>query len=250
MSFLSGFAQGLAGSLGSKLGGKGKGFISKFLDPSDNKSFIPSVPAAIAPNSQPKNSFIDTIREGVQDMRQNVQDVRSNIRQALGLEKTMTEAAQPERVPGAMTTMDTPNTVINPAISYNKLAEQYPEAWKVAQAIAVHESGGNYKAIGPAVKGKNAYGKYQIMQQNIPSWSKEALGKSVSKDEFYKNPDLQDRIAVYKMNALLQQGYTPQDVASIWFTGRPQKGNKSRDLATGQHVSTYVNNFNKAYYGV
>lgn len=127
------------------------------------------------------------------------------------------------------------------------LASQFPTAYKVAQALAKIESSGNYGAVGPTVKGNNAYGKYQIMEQNIPSWGKEATGQNVTLQEFKSNHDLQDRIAVYKINSLLEQGHSPQDVASIWLSGRPLKGNNRKDLATGVSVPSYVANFNKAY---
>ncbi len=215
MSFLEGFASGLSNTLGEKLGGKAKGFVSNMINPNDNKSFIPSIKEAISGREAPTAGDgigIPTAPDGYQATPEH-QELAGRFSQGM-----------------------------------SSLASAFPEAWKVAQAIAVHESGGNYKAIGPQVHNENAYGKYQIMKSNIGPWSKEALGQAVSKDEFYKNPDLQDRVAVYKMNALLQKGYTPQDVASIWFTGRPQKGNNSKDLATGQHVNTYVDNFNKAYF--
>jgi len=47
---------------------------------------------------------------------------------------------------------------------------------KAAEAIGQFESGGNYNAIGPATsKGNKAYGKYQVMDFNIPNWSKEVI---------------------------------------------------------------------------
>lgn len=128
------------------------------------------------------------------------------------------------------------------------LAAKFPTAWKTIQALKVIESSGNYGAVGPAVKGKHAYGAYQVMEQNIGPWSKEALGREVPLDEFRKNKAIQDRIAVYKINALLEQGHSPQDAASIWFSGRPLKNNGRKDLATGISVPSYVANFNKAFY--
>src|SRR5688500_8767678 len=46
------------------------------------------------------------------------------------------------------------------------------------QAIAGIESGGRYNAIGPRTKnGDRAYGKYQVMGNNVPVWTKAALGR-------------------------------------------------------------------------
>ena len=132
-------------------------------------------------------------------------------------------------------------------VGQDLLAQKFPVAYKVAQALAKIESSNNYGAVGPTVKGNNAYGKYQIMEQNVPSWGKEATGQNVTLQEFRSNHDLQDRIAVYKINALLEKGHSPDDVASIWLSGRPLKGNNRKDLATGVSVPSYVNNFRKAY---
>lgn len=114
---------------------------------------------------------------------------------------------------------------------------------KFANAIKTVESSGNYQARGPVVtsgqyKGERALGAYQIMPGNLPEWSREALGRVVSEQEFLQNPQLQDFIAQSRFNKLLAQ-YSPQDAASIWFSGRPLSGNQSKDV-TGTNVPTYV----------
>lgn len=115
-----------------------------------------------------------------------------------------------------------------------------PTVEKIAEAIARLESGGKYDAMGPVTKkGDRAFGKYQIMGNNIPSWSKEALGRSVTPDEFLANPHLQDTIAHHKMGKYLDKYGNPQDVASAWFSGRPLKNNNSRDVL-GTSVPKYV----------
>lgn len=69
-------------------------------------------------------------------------------------------------------------------------------------AIASIESGspeGNYSAIGPVVKagsyaGDRAFGKYQVMGKNIPVWTKEVFGQSMTPEQFLKNPQAQEAI--------------------------------------------------------
>jgi len=113
------------------------------------------------------------------------------------------------------------------------------EAKKVASAIGQYESGGNYKALGPVLnsgsyKGDRAYGKYQVMGKNIPSWTKEALGKSLTPQQFLADPKAQDAVAEYRMGKLLAQGYGVEDIASIWFSGQPlaKAGNRRDQLGT------------------
>ncbi len=118
---------------------------------------------------------------------------------------------------------------------------------KVAMAIGQFESGGNYNAIGPKTnKGDQAYGKYQIMGANIPQWSKEALGYSITPQQFLLFPELQDEIANYKIGKLIEKHGNVEDVASVWFSGRPLKGNTSKDVI-GTSVPKYVKNVSAIY---
>jgi hypothetical protein len=115
----------------------------------------------------------------------------------------------------------------------------------IMQAIGQVESSGRYDAMGPTTKsGDRAYGRYQVMGNNIPAWSKEALGYSVTPDDFIKNPELQDQIARYKMGQYHGKYGNPQDVASMWFSGRPMRNNVSADV-TGTNVPEYVRRVNK-----
>lgn len=116
----------------------------------------------------------------------------------------------------------------------------------IMEDIARVESGGKYDALGPTVEkgqyaGEQALGKYQIMPGNIPSWSKEALGYEVSPEEFLANPELQDSIAKYKMDQAYKKYGNAEDVASVWFTGRPksQAGGKVADV-TGTTNDEYI----------
>lgn len=116
----------------------------------------------------------------------------------------------------------------------------------IAEAIGKIESSGRYTAIGPATSsGNKAYGKYQIMDFNIPSWSKEVLGYSITPQQFLKSPELQDQIAYAKMGQIYEQYGDPRQVASIWFSGRPMAGNTSADV-TGTNVPEYIRRFTEA----
>jgi len=118
--------------------------------------------------------------------------------------------------------------------------------------IARNESDGSggYAALGPVLtsgqyKGQRALGKYQIMEGNIPSWSKEALGQSITPQQFYQSPQLQDRIAAYKLNQYYQKYGDWGHAASAWFTGGPltAKSAGKKDVF-GTSAMDYVNKFN------
>lgn len=123
---------------------------------------------------------------------------------------------------------------------------------KIKEAIGKHESSGNYKARGPVVKkgrykGESALGKYQVMPGNLKQWSKEAIGREVSEDEFLNSPELQDKIVEHRLTQMSKQYDDPKDLASVWFSGRPLSGNSSSD--GNQNVPDYVKSVMRYYEG-
>lgn len=120
-----------------------------------------------------------------------------------------------------------------------------------ANAIAGIESGGRYDIVGPThPRYGQALGRYQVMESNLPSWSREALGREVSKQEFLSSPQIQDAIFNKKFGQSVEKYGNPQDAASVWFTGRPlSQGAGSRDSlgTTGQkYVDMFTANLGKA----
>ena len=140
----------------------------------------------------------------------------------------------------------------------NQAAVGKADAKRIASAIGKYESGGQYfksdgtPKLGPVVtsgqyKGERAIGKYQIMPGNVPSWTKEALGKSMTPEQFAKDPKAQDAVAEHRIGKLLAQGYGVEDIASIWFSGRPvAKAGSAKDVL-GTTVPKYVSNVKSIY---
>jgi hypothetical protein len=115
-------------------------------------------------------------------------------------------------------------------------------------AVAGIESAGEtapYKAVGPVVHGDDqALGKYQILQSNLASWSKEALGRVVSRDEFLNSPQIQEKIFENKMGEYLKTYGSVADALSMWHSGRPlaqARAANATDVATGLKTTDYVN---------
>lgn len=98
------------------------------------------------------------------------------------------------------------------------------------KGIASTESSNNYKAIGPATSsGDKAYGKYQVMGVNIPSWTKEALGYSMTPTQFLNSPDAQEKVFEFQSMQNYSKYGNWDDVASVWFSGKPLSGNNASD---------------------
>lgn len=129
---------------------------------------------------------------------------------------------------------------------------------KIMNGIAYVETRGApdaYTKFGKVVTkgmyaGDRAVGKYQVMGKNIPSWTKEAFGTAMTVEQFRNDPGAQDRLARHRMQKIYQQYGTPEDVASVWFTGRPysQAGGSPAD-DNGTNNDTYIQVFRQGMNG-
>lgn len=110
----------------------------------------------------------------------------------------------------------------------------------IARSIGYVESRGRYNVIGPRTRdGDHAYGKYQVMGKYVGAWTEKAIGRRLTPQEFLNNPKAQDAVAHQRMGDLYRRHGTLQDVAAVWFSGRPLRHNTSRDV-TGVSVPLYA----------
>jgi len=119
---------------------------------------------------------------------------------------------------------------------------------KYREAVGNVESrgSGDYKAIGPRTKkGDYAYGRYQVMGNNLPKWTREALGRSLTPEQFLANPQAQDAVFNKYFGDSVQKYGNPQDAASVWFTGKPLAQGGNRQDITGTSGNEYVDRFNR-----
>lgn len=125
------------------------------------------------------------------------------------------------------------------------LAEAAPSS-PFAGAISSIESGGNYRAVGPATRtGDRALGKYQVMGANVGPWSEEILGRRVSPQEFLSSDEIQDKIFNGKFGQYAEK-YGPEGAAKAWFAGESGMNNPNARDVLGTSVSAYAEKFNKA----
>src|SRR5438552_1324842 len=126
----------------------------------------------------------------------------------------------------------------------------------VGKAIADIESGGHenpYDAVGPRTgHGDRAYGKYQMMGNNIPSWTEEAGLGRLSPQQFIANPDAQEKVFRTRMGKYLDDhGGSVEDAASLWHSGVPygRAAAEGRRDNRGTHTTAYVDHIVKAIGG-
>ncbi len=112
-----------------------------------------------------------------------------------------------------------------------------------ANAISGIESGGRYDLIGPVTRGGDrAIGKYQVMASNVPEWTKEALGKSMTPAEFRADPQAQEAVFAHKFGSYVQK-YGPEGAAKAWFAGEDGMKNPNARDVLGTSVSSYARQF-------
>jgi hypothetical protein len=109
-----------------------------------------------------------------------------------------------------------------------------PQVIALRRAIIGQESGANFRAVN---RHSGALGYGQVMPANIPSWTKEALGYSITASEFLNSPDLQLQVIDFKLNQYWQaallasngdEAIAVRRVASHWYSGKPYRYNSTR----------------------
>ncbi len=104
-------------------------------------------------------------------------------------------------------------------------AQSKPIVERLRNAIVGQESNHDSKAVNPH---SNALGYGQVMQENISSWSKQCLGKSLTEKEFIESKEKQVKIIDCKLTEYLKQTATSskgedeqiRKVASMWYSGQ------------------------------
>ncbi|MGB5963563.1 MAG: M23 family metallopeptidase [Coleofasciculaceae cyanobacterium] len=111
-------------------------------------------------------------------------------------------------------------------------SETKPDINRLMRAIANQESGGNHELINGD---SGASGKWQVMPENIPEWSKAALGREITHAEFISSLQIQQTIVKHRLELYLNQqqpGLTLERrvrmAASAWYSGQPKLWNNTR----------------------
>lgn len=124
-------------------------------------------------------------------------------------------------------------------------------------AIIGKESGGSYRAVNPD---SGALGYGQVMPANLPSWSRAAIGREVSRQEFLDSPDIQVAIINHRLGLYLQEELAAghdkdtaiRRVASRWYSGRPHLyANQRRQFYGGREypsIDSYTRDILRRYH--
>lgn len=107
--------------------------------------------------------------------------------------------------------------------------------WSLTQ----QESGGNYGAVGVWVGGDRAYGRYQVMGANIPSWTRQYYGRSLTPQQYLHNKAAQDAVARGKLKSYVNK-YGYRGAAAAWYSGNASLHMSTRPQPGGPSIKGYV----------
>lgn len=91
-----------------------------------------------------------------------------------------------------------------------------PTLNQLLAGIRDQESGGSYTIVNSI----GAMGAYQVMPENLATWTREALGHTLTKSQFLASPADQDKVARYVIGGYYSK-YGAQGAASMWYSGQP-----------------------------
>jgi cell wall-associated NlpC family hydrolase len=103
------------------------------------------------------------------------------------------------------------------------------------KAVAGQESGGDYSVRNSV----GAIGKYQVMYYNVGPWTLQALGRSMSPEEFRDSPAAQDAVAKWRLGSYVAK-YGYRGAAAAWYSGNPNRADDYKDVSNGPSVGDYV----------
>jgi len=89
---------------------------------------------------------------------------------------------------------------------------------KYAAAIRKIESTNRYHITANAGGGRTALGAYQVLDTNLDAWSRAAIGRPVSRDEFLRTPHIQDKVFHHRFGHYVRK-YGPHGAARAWLGG-------------------------------
>lgn len=144
------------------------------------------------------------------------------------------------------------DTIRTPSLGVRTQSVEQPVGiQQLMNAIIGQESGGKYHLVNPH---SGALGFAQLMPENVRPWTREALGYSLTPDEFLQSPKLQIKTIQFKLNQYVQQQTAPgrtteevvRRVASLWYSGKAVRWNDSKPQFYNGHSYPSIAEYTKS----
>lgn len=206
--------------------------------------------AGVALLSRASNKAQDRTLQAISDDRK---EETARLLAGLGPKAPVAPPQPPSLPPVAQQAPQGPMVAAPPPMQQPAMAQASPQqppagpgAYREAVAGIESRGSGDYAALGPVTKtGDRAFGRYQVMGANLPEWTREALGREMSPQEFLADPKAQDAVFDHRFGSFVEKYGSPQQAASVWFTGRPMEQGANRSDQLGTTGSEYVQRFSQ-----
>jgi hypothetical protein len=117
------------------------------------------------------------------------------------------------------------------------------------RSIGAIESGNNYTKLGPVTQtGDRAYGRYGIMGNNVPQWTQQVLGQSMTPQQFLASPEAQDAVFRSKFGDYMNK-YGPEGAGRAWYAGERGMNNLNATAhdANGNPIGVTVADYGQRF---
>lgn len=109
---------------------------------------------------------------------------------------------------------------------------------QLMQAIKGQESGGQSDPY-RVVNAYGAVGAYQVLKANIPSWTRAALGKSLTWRQFRDSKEAQDKTVYHRLKGYHDK-HGDRGAAAAWYSGDPTLHMSMAPQPGGPPIKVYV----------
>lgn len=109
-------------------------------------------------------------------------------------------------------------------------------------AIKQQESGGDYNIVNQS---SGALGAYQVMPDNVASWTQQALGKSLSPQQYLSDPSAQEAVANKILGDYYDQ-YGARGAAAMWYSGQPDPNKTYGTPSVADYVKSILDRMTTA----
>jgi hypothetical protein len=152
----------------------------------------------------------------------------------------------------------TPPVINSPTAKPQTGKTKSKQVTALRRAIIGQESAGKFWIVNPD---SGALGYGQLLRENVAPWTKAALGRALTPEQFLGNPDAQIKTIDHKLNEYLKRelayaGSNNEElairrVASTWYSGNPKLWNDTRpQYSNGQRypsIESYTRSVWKLY---
>lgn len=142
--------------------------------------------------------------------------------------------------------IDPHQVYLEAALSGGVMKNEYAKIERLKAAIIEQESGAEVSLLNPD---SGAIGLGQVMPENVPSWTKQCLGRELTPAEFQQDARAQNEVIDCKLEQYWKTAKSRtteekvRDVAAIWYAGNAASKNSTAPQPYGNNVYPSIKSY-------